>query len=235
MRIAIVEDRAEDQARLSALLAEDAAGRGWVNEVEIFESGEAFLAAPGSFSLVFLDVILGGIDGLETARRLRERDAQALIVFVTVEADFAVEGYEVEAAAFLVKPAKAEQFHRVMDRLSRKLQKDAALTLAPGLEVSAGEVLYAAAADHYLKVYTENQTLFPRLSLEELRALLPKDGRFWECSRGILVNLERVVKVEAKVLALSDGTRLPVSRRRRQALVDALAARKFSGAREALR
>ncbi len=234
MRIAIVEDRPEDQASLSALLAADAAGRGWLNETELFDSGEAFLTAAGSFDLVFLDVIMGGIDGLETARRFRAKGGNALIVFVTVEADFAIEGYEVDAAAFLVKPAKPEQFRRVMDRLARKLQKDVTLTLAPGQEVPAGSVLYAAAADHYLKVYTADKTFFPRLSLEGFRALLPDGGRFLECSRGVLVNLDRVVKIDAKVLSLTDGTRLPVSRRRRQALVDAIAARKFDAAREDL-
>ncbi len=68
--------------------------------------------------------------------------------------------------------------------------------------------------------------------MEEFLARLPDDGRFLECSRGVLVNLERVVKIEAKVLSLADGTRLPVSRRRRQALVNAIAVRKFSVVRE---
>ncbi len=117
MRIAIVEDRPEDQKRLSDLLAEDARGRGWTYTLETYPSGEAFLAAAGKFDIVFLDVILDGIDGLETARRFRDRDRDALLAFVTVEEDFAIEGYEVDAAAFLVKPAKAERFHRTMNRL----------------------------------------------------------------------------------------------------------------------
>ncbi len=72
-----MEDQAEDQASLSVLLAEDAEGRGWVNEIEVFESGEAFLSAAGTFGIVFLDVSLGGIDGLETARRFRDRAGTA--------------------------------------------------------------------------------------------------------------------------------------------------------------
>jgi len=232
MRIAIVEDRREDLERLAALLAEDARGRGWAYTLEAFASGEAFLAAAGPFDLVFLDVVMEGVDGLEAARRYRARGGRALVVFVTVEADFAIEGYEVDAAAFLVKPAKAEQLHRTLDRLSRRLRGDTLAALAPGMEVPAGTVLYATVADHYLKVYVAGGMLSPNLSMEELRARLPEDGRFLECSRSVLVNLDHVSKVEAKAVTMDDGTRLPVSRRRRQALVDAIAARKFSGVRE---
>ncbi len=216
------------------MLAEDARARGWTYTLETYPSGEAFLAAAGKFDIVFLDVILGGIDGLETARRFRERDRDALLVFVTVEEDFAIEGYEVDAAAFLVKPANAERFHRAMNRLDQKLKdrgKDQTPALVPGSNVPVGALLYATIADHYLKVYVSGGMLSPNLSMEELRARLPDDGRFLECSRGVLVNLDHVSKVEARTVTMDDGTRLPVSRRRRQALVDAIADRKFDGAR----
>jgi len=230
VRIAIVEDRLEDQKRLSSLLAEDSRRRGWTCTVEAFPNGEAFLAA-GPFDIVFLDVVLSGIDGLETARRLRTNAGDALVVFVSVEADYAVEGYEVDAAAFLVKPARPDRFRRVMDRLARKLAKDATVALSPGKEIFAGSVLYATVTDHYLKVYAAGQIYSPNLSMGEFQARLPDDGRFLECSRGALVNLDHVAEVEPRTVALDDGTRLPVSRRRRQGLVDAMAARKFSKTR----
>jgi len=236
MRIAIVEDRPEDLGRLSDLLAEEAREREWAYMMEAYPSGEAFLAAAGKFDIVFLDVIMDGIDGLETARRFRDKGGSALIVFVTVEADYAVEGYEVEAAAFLVKPAKKDGLHRVLDRLERKItarkhKKGPLVALAPGLEIPAGSLVYAAIADHYLKVYVSGNVFSPNLSIEELRARLPDDGRFVECSRGVLVNLDHVSKVDAKAVTMDDGTRLPVSRRRRQALVGMIADRTFDGAR----
>jgi len=231
LRIAIVEDRPEDQERLRGLLAAEARERGWTCAAEAYASGEAFLASAGTFDIVFLDVVLGGIDGLETARRFRDGGGRAQVVFVTVEADYAVEGYEVEAAAFLVKPAGRERLHRVLDRLERKLKKDAPLALSPDVEIAAGAVLYAAAADHCLKIHTAGRDYFPDLRMEELCARLPDDGRFVECSRGVLANLDHVTQVEARAAVMDDGTRLPVSRRRRQALVGAVAARKFDGAR----
>ncbi len=231
-----MEDRPEDQECLSDLLKEDARRRGWTYTVEAYNSGEAFLETAEKFDIVFLDVMMGGIDGLETARRFRAKGGSALMVFVTVEADFAIDGYEVDAVAFLVKPADAEKFHRTLDRLERKLmiqeQKNGPLVvLSPGKKVPAGTVLYATIKDHYLKVYAAGEMLSPNLSMEELRARLPNDGRFLECSRGVLINLDHVSKVDAKAVTMDDGTRLPVSRRKRQALVGAIAAWKFDIAR----
>lgn len=231
MRIAIVEDRAEDQENLRKLFSEEAREREWAYTVETYPSGEAFLAAAGRFDLVFLDVMMDGIDGLETARKFRGKGGNALIVFVTIEEGFAVEGYEVEAAAFLVKPAEKERLHRVLDRLSRKLRPDVLLEFSGDMEFPVNAILYASAADHCLKVHTTERDFFPDFSMEELRSRLPDDGRFIECSRGVLVNLDHVSKVDAKAVTMDDGTRLPVSRRRRQTLVDKMADWKFDGAR----
>ncbi len=94
---------------------------------------------------------MGGIDGLETASRLRDRGGRALVVFVTVE---------------------AERFRRAMDRLGRKLparkqESGPLVVLFPGMEVPAGVVLYATITDHYLKVYTAGGMLSPDLSMVE--------------------------------------------------------------------
>ncbi len=236
MRIAIVEDRPEDRECLSYLLAEDARGRGWTYTVETYTSGEAFLEAAGKFEIVFLDVMMDGIDGLETARRFRDKGGSALVVFVTVEADFAIEGYEVDAAAFLIKPANAQQLHHTLDRLEQKLMAQVhkngpLVVLSPGKKLLAGTVLYAIIKDHYLKVYADGKMFSPNLSMEGLRSRLPDDGRFVECSRGVLVNLDHISKVETKSVTMDDGTRLPVSRRRWQTLVGAIATRKFNSAR----
>ncbi len=234
MKIAIVEDKPEEQECLSDLLAKDARGRGWTYTVETYASGEAFLEAAGNFDIVFLDVLLDGIDGLETARRFHDKGGSALVVFVTVEAEFALDGYEVDAVAFLVKPTDAKKFHRTMNRLEQKLmarEHKRWVVLSPDNKIPAEAVMYATIEDHYLKVYADGEILSPHLSMEELLARLPDDGRFIECSRGVVVNLDHVSKLAANAVTMDDGTRLHVSRRRRQALVSAIATRKFSIAR----
>jgi len=86
----------------------------------------------------------------------------------------------VEAAAFLVKPVNKARLHRVLDRLARKLEPDAMLTLSLNVKIPAGLVLYAAAADHCLKVHASNRDYFPDLSMEEFRSRLPDQSARWK-------------------------------------------------------
>ena len=154
VRIAVVDDVQGEQEKLCNLLLGYAARKGCRWEINRFSSGEAFLAdteREHRYNLVFLDILMNGIDGLETAKRLRKKDPQALIVFVTTEADYAVEGYEVEAAGFLVKGGEhsRERLERLMIRLERKLQHDAMFDLSayhPAVKFPVGTLLYAECA-----------------------------------------------------------------------------------------
>ncbi len=171
INIAAVDDLPEDLERLGAALETYAAQHELTIEASGFRSGEELLeaAASGGFDIVFLDIVMDGIDGLETARRLRALGSEALLVFVTTEAGYALEGYEVEAAGFLVK--------------------------------GAGE---------------------------------SGQRRFYECHRGIVINLDAVGTLEAQVVVMENGDRLPVSRRRRPSLEQAYAERSIARVRSEL-
>lgn len=145
---------------------------------------------------------MDGIDGLETARRLRALGSEALLVFVTTEAGYALEGYEVEAAGFLVK--------------------------------GADEVLYAEVLNYRMRLLTRAGEFLLRMTVEELKPMLPKDGRFYECHRGIVINLDAVGTLEAQVVVMENGDRLPVSRRRRPSLEQAYAERSIARVRSEL-
>lgn len=233
MEVAIVDDLQSDINQLSSMLSEYGRQKGQEYTVTEFLSGEAFLdaAKPGEFSVVFLDILMGGMDGLETARRFRETDPSALLVFVTTEAGYAVDGYDVDAAAFLIKPPSPQRFAHVMNRLERRLVTDVMIpfkTYTAACEIPAGTILYAEIRDHSLRLHTDGPDYSPYLTMQELRALLPEDGRFLECHRGILINLDRVRRIEDTAVVMENGDSLPVSRRKRQELVDAYAARQFA-------
>ena len=108
-RIAVVDDLPEERDRLNDYLRRFAAERKLTLQVSDFDSGERFLSAfDHNFDIVLLDIEMQGIDGMETARRLRERDDKVCLLFVTYLANFAVQGYGVHALDFLVKPVSYE-------------------------------------------------------------------------------------------------------------------------------
>ena len=93
-----------------------------------FSSGEGLLrwleSHAGELDLVFLDMEMGELDGMETARRLRAADAGLQLVFVTGYAEHVFDGYSVGALGYLLKPPKAEQLEEVLDRAQAALVRD---------------------------------------------------------------------------------------------------------------
>lgn len=234
LEIAVVDDLPHDRERIGTLIAAYARQRGLSWQITGFSSGEAFLDSltPGRFAIVFLDIVMGGMDGIETARRLRAVEPEVLLVFVTTEADYALDGYEVEAAGFLVKEEAQvkRRFERLMERLERRLRRDDVLELAEGtICLLAGDVRYAEVRDHNMVLHTRDgaeQVL--RMTMEDLKPLLPQDGRFFECHRGIVVNLDRVGALERQVVTMENGDILPISRRRRARMEQAYAERSIA-------
>ena len=108
MRIAIVDDLSTDAEALRKLLCRWASEQGipLVPSPVILESGEALLAhfAPNAFDIIFLDIYMAGITGMEVARKIRELDTHCQLIFTTTTGEFAVDSYEVGAAYYLVKP-----------------------------------------------------------------------------------------------------------------------------------
>ena len=234
LEIAVVDDLEQDRERLIRVILSYARRRGLPWQVTGFPSGETILSGltPGRFSIVFLDILMDGMDGMETARRLRAIDPDVLLVFVTTEADYALEGYEVEAAGFLIKGTTQTErrFQHLMERLERRLGQDEVLELAEGeICLAAGDVYSAEVRDHDMVFHIrDGRELVLRMTMEELRRLLPGDGRFFECHRGVMVNLDAVDTLDRQVITMADGEVLPVSRRRRADLERAYAARSIA-------
>lgn len=159
---------------------------------------------------MFLDILMKKLNGLETAKRFRFLDSNALLVFVTTESGYAVEGYDVEANGFLVKTLSpdVQAFDRLMDRLTAKLSNILFLDLTDTeleLRIPVGMLQYIDVSDHRLSIHTMEKRYFLRMPLEKLKERLPQDGRFFQCHRGILVNLDRVSSLEKEVVILKNG------------------------------
>ena len=95
-------------------------------------------------------------------------------------------------------------------------------------------MLYAEVLNHRMRLLTRAGEFLLRMTVEELKPMLPKDGRFYECHRGIVINLDAVGTLEAQVVVMENGDRLPVSRRRRPSLEQAYAERSIARGRSEL-
>ena len=112
MRIAIVDDLETERAQLKTRLARQLRLCGAEAELLEFESGESFLAAEKEqrFTAAFLDIYMHGMSGMDAAKELRKTDTDCLLVFTTTSTDHALEGFQVRALHYLVKPFPRRSF-----------------------------------------------------------------------------------------------------------------------------
>jgi DNA-binding LytR/AlgR family response regulator len=230
----IVDDEAPARGELRYLLAAHP-------EVEIVgeaaNAGEALaLAERVRYDVVFLDIELPGLTGLEAARLILDRRERPAVVFVTAHERYALHAFAVEAFDYLVKPVDPERLARVVERMAQERRRE-----APPVEkipvVSAGgaktlvdyEAVYWIEADgDYSRVHTYDRSYLSTSSLRELDELLPAN-RFSRIHRGHLVNLAKVAAVRRAApdrlrLALDDEqkTELDVARRQTRAIRERL-------------
>ncbi len=193
--------------------------------VSAFSSGCALLEG-GGFDVVFLDIQMEHPDGMETAKMLRQRGDQSLLVFITVLKECVFDAFQVEAYDYLLKPLNGEQFRRTMDRIRRALEQRSAKNIViqrgAGCEVvPLSDIIYCEVLGRKIYIHKRDGTMIEYYGrLEELERGV--DGRFFKCHRSYLVNLDCVRGCQAGRVTLSQGEVIPVSRLRERELTQAL-------------
>ena len=242
MHLIIVEDLEIDRERLADLLRRDCAGQEECLDLSFYASGEEFQEhyRPKSCDGLFLDIVLGGISGIEVARKVRETETRLPIIFTTTERDYAVEGFAVKATDYLIKPLDQEQVSRCMKRLREYLAVPSSISLlepsgrghSTPVDVALDDILYGQYLDHVMTVYTGSGVYRTRSSFQDFTAQLPHTGRFYVCGRGLVVNLSHVARVRENELLFKNGSRLPFSRNRKREVQQAFAEWAFTRSRK---
>jgi len=225
LRALLVDDEAPARSELRYLL-------GAHPEVQVVgeaaSAAEALrLAAAVEYDVVFLDVEMPGLTGLDAARLVRERAGAPELVFVTAHERYAVDAFAVEAFDYLLKPVDPARLARVVERLrdrsredARPMQKVPVVAGGGGTELIDYDAIHYVQADgDYSRVHTFDRAYLCTHSLGELEELLPSG--FARIHRSHLVNLSKVAAVKRAGpdrirLALDDAERTELDVARRQ-------------------
>ena len=226
VRICVADDEAAcvEQLRgyLDRYFADDANGY----SLTVYRNGEELLRNyRAAYDVIFLDIEMPEMNGMEAARRLRAIDSDAVIVFLTRMAQFAVRGYEVQALDFMVKPVKYEHFAAKLERAinvaARRSERKIEIRMDGDLLwLPASSVYYVEVIKHDLIYHTALGDYKARGSLTDAEKTL-RDCGFRSCSRYCLVNMKHVLGIYSWYILVGDR-KIEVSRRKRKELMLAL-------------
>ena len=247
MHFAIVEDLAMDQEHLIRLIQENFKKHNETADFYCYESGEDFLEhfRPGLYHAVFMDIMLdqSGLNGIETAEKLRSIAERIPLVFITSERDYSLQGYRVHPLDYLLKPVDANALSWSLDEIRTFLAEPAYIEIQAALgqgQTSAKRIflddfLYAETQNHRLIIHTLKEDISARLSFAELLALLPKSGRFYMSGRGLLLNFSQVGDFqEDGTIHLKNGECIFCSRRKKKETKEAFVAYLFDSLRKGI-
>ena len=227
LRCAIVEDSPRELEHLKECLARYSAERDIPLETTVFGDAASFLEHyRADYDIVFMDIELPGINGMEAARRLREIDRQVILIFVTNMAQFAVKGYEVDALDYIIKPAQYGPLSIKLDRAAQRWRAAAEsvmVALPTGTQrLLLWEIYYIEVQGHKLTYHTEKGQLPGTGTLQDAEQRLHGKG-FLRCNKCYLVNQKHIQTVTGSDVVLSNGEKLQISRLRKQDFREELA------------
>lgn len=183
-----------------------------------YESGEKFLQTfeKGKFDLIFLDIYMDGVNGIETAMKIRETDNSVKLVFVTTSNEFASESYAVAASYYLHKPFCEADIMQMFIRLNLNKHEDLQIfTLPNGKMLSPKSIIYSSFSGHYVTIHlVSGEQLKIRYTQKEWERLLLAFPDFILCTKGMIVNLEEVKKLDATLFVMKNNAFVPISRRK---------------------
>ena len=227
--IAVCDDRPEAIRQISDYLELYVKQSGETFSTFYFSSGEELLLhLPEETDILFLDIQMPGMNGIDTARRLREQAKDLFIFFVSAYPSFAIEGYDVHAYAFLKKPVVYEDFRRnlsdavtQLDKKKRRILKVSTGTTTQIIHVS--RILYAEVMGHVTTLCLTKGRLEVQMSLKSLEDEVLQYG-FYRCHKSYLVNMAKITAIQVSDLKMENGDLVPLSKHRRSAFLDAYAA-----------
>lgn len=201
IKIAILEDSDADYTRICKAWDRFSKEENLSYQITHYKDSTSLLEQFHSqFDLIFLDIEVPGKNGMETAQEIRKIDNLTILVFLTNFSKYAVNGYEVNAADYMLKPLDYYSFalkmHKILHMLYQNIEKEITI-MTKGLlhRFSINELFYVEINNHDLIYHLGDETISTRGSLSEVEKSLPKNS-FSRCNNCYLVNLKHVTKIK---------------------------------------
>jgi DNA-binding LytR/AlgR family response regulator len=215
--IAICDDLETERASLAEMVQSYVRKKELSINLQFFSSGESLLAAlqgPEPIHLLFLDIYMPGLSGVETARRIRAAGNDLSIIFATTSQDHGLESFEVRASDYLVKPFQEEDVSACLDwffaHIPESLRLLSVYSQGVWQKFPISSIRYIDVYGHQSRIHTYRGTVVTRRGLDDLESAINSPD-FLRCHRSFLVNLNHVERIEGCDFRMLDQTLVPIS------------------------
>jgi len=216
LNIAVVDDEKIIREQLKGLIEKQQAGF----YTDVYGTGEEMLATGKQYDVIFLDIQMAGMNGIETARMLRKQSEDAVLIFVTGVKDYVFEAFDVAAFHYLLKPIEENKFMEVFDRAVKEAKKRKergqeqffVKTKNRNITLKQRDILYVESRGRKAEIHTAGEVIEIYAAMAELESQL--GGSFYRCHRGYLVNMAHITEYGNNSISLSNGESIYMAKER---------------------
>ena len=223
MNIAIVDDEKIIREQISKLLIKYEPNC----HIKTYETGRELLAEDSNFDILFLDIQMDGINGIDTARELRKKQEDTILIFITGIRDYVFEAFDVAAFHYLLKPLEEEKFAKVFERAKAEAEKRKdrrnenifIKTKKRSFTINKNNILYVESRRKKVEIHTDREMIEIYAAMSEMERQL--GNGFYRCHRGYLVNMAHITEYETDRIRLSTGEEVYMAKERYDEFVKA--------------
>ncbi len=224
LRIAVVDDEKIIRDQMKNFIIK----QGAKYDVESYDSGQALLKSGKMFDIIFIDIQMKGMNGIETAKKIREGNlpengqsakcSEPVLIFITGLKEYVFDAFDVCAFHYLLKPIREEKFAEVFSRAAleikkRNNQKPPQLFIkSKGLLLYQGSILYLESRGKKVAIHMLRETIEIYGVLNKLERQLSEC--FYRCHRGYLVNMAYVTEFDLDNIILNNGDKIYLARKK---------------------
>lgn len=226
IRIVVCDDEKMMSGQIRQMVSDFFRARNMEVSIRQLSGGEELLGYDKPIDVLFLDIQMAGTDGMESARKLRERGFRGVLIFVTVLKEMVFSAFDVQAYDYLVKPVRKEAFEKTMERLFASLQNagEIGLLVRKGYDsriIPLTDIVFCEIIDRKIYLHLSSSEVVDYYErIENLESKLGSD--FFRCHRSYLIHLRYLKSYRNGTAYMEGGRQIPVSRLRAGAFSQAI-------------
>ncbi len=230
LKITVVDDIEKDRIQIADMAKQILLDEKIPHSISLFSDGKSILADIRNgrkYHILLLDVVMDELDGIELARLLRQQGNKTDIIFISINREMALCGYEVSAVRYLAKPLSREKLKEALLYCHRQWREKKEILLPTNQgqhRTSFSDIQFVEAFDRGTRFVLTNEIVETKFKFSEVEAMLPRSA-FLTCHRAYIVNVSHIKRIRPCEFEMKSGSLVPISKNRYYEINKAFVAR----------